>query len=554
VLLADNKPIYNLQVIPEQVAEFDSSIQQLAQLLSIEQDKIDDFYQDVKRQRRFKPVTFLADLDDTHVALFSAQQHKFPGFSIEARLTRYYPYGDSLTHMLGYVAKINKKDLQKLDEAGYSDNYAATYDIGKLGIEKYHETQLHGQVGYQEVEVNNRGRIIRTLSFTPPTPGQDIVLNVDIELQLVAQEAMQNHRGAVVVLDAKSGGVLSLYSNPSYDPNLFVNGISSKEYSKLLDSNDRPLINRSTQGQYPPASTIKPHIAILALEEGIIKPDTRFFDNGVYRLKNVSDRWRDWKPYGHGWVDVTSAIAQSCDTFFYDLAYKLGIDRISGMMYEFGFGEYTGVDLYEESSANMPSRGWKRARHNQPWYIGDTISVGIGQSYWTATPLQLAQSISTIVNRGERFVPQIIQGNYIEGQIHPYEPKTLRPIQLKQPDNWDIALNGMYEVVNNREYGTARNAFKDAHYTSGGKSGTAQLFQVAQDEKYEEENVAKHLRDNAMYVGYAPTENPEIIITIAVENGGGGSSRAAPIARTVMDHYFANRPVLIAETEENESE
>lgn len=546
VLLAENRPIFSLRIVPEDVEKLDETLEYLKNLLDLDPSEIEDFHGEFKRQRRFKPVTLRNRLTQEEVALVSANQHRYPGVSVDARLTRHYPYAESLTHMLGYVAKINKKDLNKLKEAGLEANYAATYDIGKRGVEKYHEQMLHGDVGYQEVEVNNQGRIIRTLEFQPPVPGQDIMLNIDIHLQQVAQNALEGKRGAIVALDPTDGGVLALYSNPSYDPNLFVHGISSKNYNKLLASKDKPLINRSTQGQYPPASTVKPHLALLGLEEDVIKPDTRMFDRGKYKLKNVDHEWRDWKPWGHGWVDVTSAIEQSCDIFFYDLAYRLGIDRINSKMEEFGFGQYTGLDLYEESSANMPSRGWKRARFNQPWYVGDTISVGIGQSYWTATPIQLASSIATLVNRGERYVPQLLRGFYYEGKVQQAEPKLLQPVTVKNPENWDTILDAMYGVVN-RETGTARKAFSKANYISAGKTGTAQLVSIGKDEEYDAEKLAEHLRDNAMYVGYAPYDKPEIVLVVALENAGGGSSQAAPIARTVMDHFFKDRPALISQ-------
>ncbi|WP_026375144.1 penicillin-binding protein 2 [Aestuariibacter salexigens] len=539
-LLAENRPVYSLEIVPEQVEDIDGVVAELSAMLDISDDEIKDFEQSLKRVRRFKPVALRSRLSEQDVARFAAQQHRFPGVSIEARLTRFYPYADALTHVLGYVARINKKDLQKLREAGQEDNYAATHDIGKQGVERYHEDLLHGEVGYQQVEVNSQGRIIRVLDFDPPTPGQDIVLNIDIDLQMEARKALEGRRGSVVALDPRTGGVMALYSNPSYDPNLFVHGISSKDYSALLNSPDRPLINRATQGQYPPASTIKPHLALVGLEEGIIDSETTLFDRGRYQLKNVSHVWRDWKKYGHGQVDVVKSVEVSCDIFFYDLAYRLGIDRISDAMQQFGFGDYTGIDLYEESDANMPSRGWKRARHNEPWYIGDTISVGIGQSYWTATPLQLADSLMALVNKGSRYVPQIIRGNLVDDEVQLQPVKELRPIPVKNEENWDIVLDSLYGTVN-REHGTARSAFSGAHYISGGKTGTAQLFSIGQDEEYEEENVAKHLRDNAMYIGYAPIDAPEIVVAVALENAGGGSSNAAPVARQIMDFHFRDR-------------
>ena len=541
VLLAENRPVFSLEITPEETNDLDDTLSRLSTLMAITDDERENFESKLKGQRRFKPIAIRTKLSEEDVALFSASKHLFPGVQIEARLARYYPYKETLTHLLGYVARINKKDLQKLVEAGQEANYAATHDIGKLGIEKYHEELLHGSVGYQQVEVNNQGRIIRVLNVDPPVPGKDIVLNIDIELQLAAQQALADQRGAVVVTDIKTGGVLALYSNPSYDPNLFVHGISRKNYAALLNSPDRPLINRATQGQYPPASTVKPHLALVGLEEGIITEDYTIMDGGRYQLPNVSHVWRDWKKWGHGKVNVSKAIEVSCDTYYYDLAYKLGIDKISEAMYEFGFGDFTGIDLYEESDANMPSRGWKRARFNQPWYIGDTIPVGIGQSFWTTTPIQLAHSLNTLVNRGERYIPQIIRGfKKADNSVDVLPLKTLRPLQFKQQENIDIVLNAMHDVVHGSE-GTARSVFKDAPYQSAGKTGTAQLFSVGQDEKYDADKVDKRLRDNAMYVGYAPFEAPEISVTVVLENAGGGSSNAAPVAREIMDFYFRDR-------------
>ncbi|GAC14923.1 penicillin-binding protein 2 [Aliiglaciecola lipolytica] len=547
ILLAENRPVFSLELIPEEIDDLDSTLAELTTLLNIEEDEIADFKTNMQRVRRFKPVSLRNRLSNTDVALFSASQHKFPGVSIEARLARHYPFGSALTHALGYVARINKKDLQKLNEAGQEANYAATHDIGKLGIEKYHEELLHGEVGYQEVEINSKGRIIRTLNFQPPKPGKDLVLNLDVKMQLEIQSVLADTRGSVVALDAKTGGVLALYSNPSYDPNYFVHGISSKRYSKLLQSTDRPLINRATQGQYPPASTVKPHLALAGLEEGVIDSETRLFDNGRYQLKNVSHVWRDWIPWGHGWVDVKKSVEVSCDFFFYDLAYHLGIDRINESMTEFGFGDYTGIDIYEESDGNMPSRGWKKARYNEPWYIGDTISVGIGQSYWTATPLQLAKSINTLINKGRRIVPQVLRGQMINGETVLDPLKELQPIPVKNIENWNLVLSSMYGVIH-EPHGTARAAFVDVAYSPAGKTGTAQVVSIAQDAKYDAEKLAEKHRDNAMYVGFAPFDDPQISVAVALENAGGGSSQAAPIARKVMDFYFKDKQLELVKT------
>ncbi|GAA0857559.1 penicillin-binding protein 2 [Aliiglaciecola litoralis] len=551
-LLAENRPVFSLDLVPEEIEDLETTLIELANLLNIEQDAIDDFKKDMKRQRRFKPVSLLNRLTSRQVALFSANQHKYPGVSIEARLARHYPYGSALTHVLGYVAKINKEDSQKLSLQGKEDNYKATHDIGKLGVEKFHEEALHGEVGYQEVEVNSKGRVIRTLNFQPPKPGMDLVLNLDVKLQLEIQKLLDKTRGSVVVLDAKTGGVLSLYSNPSYDPNYFVHGISSKQYSYLLQSKDRPLINRATQGQYPPASTIKPHLALAGLEEGVITPETRMFDNGRYQLKNVSHVWRDWVPWGHGWVDAKKSVEVSCDFFFYDLAYHLGIDRINESMTLFGFGDYTGIDLYEESDGNLPSRGWKKARYNEPWYIGDTISVGIGQSYWTATPLQLAKSLNALINKGQRTAPQILRAT-IENGVTALRPiHELPPIPVQNMENWDLVLSSMHGVIHS-PHGTARTAFADAAYESAGKTGTAQLVSIAQDATYDAEKLKEKHRDNAMYIGYAPFDDPQITVAIALENAGGGGSQAAPIARKIIDYYLLeqHKDVEIADAKNN---
>lgn len=555
VILAENRPVFTLEVIPEEVEDLPATIKELVQLMGITPSEIERFEKEQKRQRRFKPVALRKQLSEEEVALFSANQHRFSGVSIQARLSRYYPFKDTLTHMLGYVARINKRDLNNLKANGLEANYAATHDIGKQGVEKFHENVLHGKVGYQQVEVNNKGRIIRVLNFEPPDPGKDIVLNIDIELQKKAKQELAGRRGSVVISDVNTGGILALYSSPSYDPNLFVHGISQADYSALLNSNHSPLLNRATQGRYPPASTIKPHLALVGLEQEVIDIDTVIKDRGTFRLRNVSHVWRDWKKEGHGDVNVTKSVEVSCDIFYYDLAYKLGIDRIHDSMKAFGFGEYTGIDLHEESQANMPSRGWKRAKYNEPWYIGDTISVGIGQSYWNATPLQLANSLNILVNKGKRFTPKLLMGYLVDGQVQRIPIESEAPIVVKDENNWDIILDSLYGTVN-RQHGTARTAYRGAKYISAGKTGTAQLFSIAQDAEYNEDEVSESLRDNAMYIGYAPYENPEISIAVAIENAGGGSSNAAPLARQVMDFYFDNNiDIQIAKVEiQNDSE
>jgi len=541
VLLAENQPVYNLEVIPEDVENLGASLTAVSQLIEISDQEKDEFLNDIKHNRRFKSQVLKARLNEEEVAIFSVNQHKFPGFSVEARLTRFYPYGDTLTHAVGYVSKLNKKELQELELQDKEQNYRATHDIGKLGIEKYYEEALHGMVGSQRVEVNNRGRIIRTLELDPPTPGKDLILTLDIGLQQIAQHALKDRRGAIVAMDAKDGGILAMYSNPSYDPNLFVHGISSKDYQGLLNPN-RPLINRATQGRYAPASTIKPFMAILGLEENVISESTQMFDPGFFKIPNVDHRWRDWKRWGHGKVDVYKAIEESCDTFFYDIAYRLGITKISDFMTQFSFGDLTGIDIYEETTAILPNTDWKRERFKENWWPGDTISVGIGQGYWTATPLQIANATTIMVNRGVHHQPHFVQIARQDSEIEQLFTEERPPIKLKNEKHWDVALNAMHNTVQKKS-GTAHSAFAGTHYDAAGKTGTAQLVSIAQGERYDAKKLQERLRDNGFYVGFAPFNDPQIVVTIIVENLGGGSYTAAPIARQLMDYYFSANPI-----------
>ena len=552
VILADNKPVYSLAVIPEQAKDLKTSIKELSKLLDISADRQAKFFKAAKRKRRFKQIELHPRLSEQQVALFSVNKHKYPGVFIDARLKRYYPFGKLTTHNLGYVARINRKDANKLEIDGKSENYAATHDIGKLGIEKYYEDILHGNIGHQEVEVNSQGRIIRTLDYTPPSPGKDLTLTLDIELQMIAKRALSGKRGAVVAMDPRTGGILAMYSNPSYDGNLFVHGISSKNYNKLRNSKDAPFINRSVRG-YPPASTIKPFLALTGLEEKVISPETKIWDPGWYQLEGLPNKYRDWKKWGHGWVDLNKAIEQSCNIYFFNLAFKLGITKISTMMERFGFGEYTGIDIHEESKAIMPSVSWKRARYNQSWYTGETLSVGIGQSYWTVTPLQLTQALTTLVNRGHRKVPHFLHATNelitsVEGKSENttvainYEEQA--PLVLKQKENWDLVLNAMHRTVQVAG-ATGHSAFKGTHYDAAGKTGSAQVASIKQDEKYDAKTTQENKRDNAMFIAFAPYNNPEIVVAVAIENvaKGGGGTNAGPVARQIMDQYFGNRVI-----------
>ncbi len=542
VLLAENRPVFSLEITPEQVKDIDGTIEQLKTFLPITPEQIASFEKERRHTRRFDSVPLMTQLTEKEVAEFSVQQYKFPGVSVTASLKRYYPYGEVLTHVLGYVSRINDKDLERIDRDGETANYQATKDIGKLGIERYYENVLHGTAGYQEVEVNSRGRIIRTLKYVPPVPGKDIVLNIDINLQLYVYKLLDGRRGSAVVLDPKDNGVLAMVSSPSYDPNAFVHGISGQEYSRLLNDKDRPLVNRTTLGIYPPGSTVKPFIAVSALQEQVITPNTTRNDPGYWRIPNSKTRpFRDWLRWGHGKVNVTKALEESVDTFFYQVAYDLGIDRLSSWMMRFGFGDYTGIDIYEESKANMPTREWKMSRHRTPWYQGDTIPVGIGQGYWTATPMQIAKATSVLVHHGKVIAPHLLRSTIDNGEEFIKQKETdyvtYPPITGVPDKYWDIAIHGMY-LVNNGSRGTARHAFTNAQYTSAGKSGTAQVFGLAEGQKYNADELAEHLRDHALYTSFAPVENPQAIVTIVLENAGGGSSQGAPLARRIFDRII----------------
>ena len=537
VLLAENRPIYSLEITPEKAGDLDTTVDALIELLDLDPDIRERFFHDVRRQRRFNPVVLVSRLNEDQVALFSINQHKFPGAAIEAYLKRYYPFKDTLTHVLGYMAKINDRDVERLREDNKLANYAATRDIGKLGVERYYEDLLHGHVGYQEVEVNNRGRVIRTLKYEPPVPGSDIYLNLDIRLQQHAQTLLEGKRGAIVLMTPKDGQVRAIISNPSYDPNLFVHGISGPDYRALLQNPDRPLINRASQGIYAPASTVKPMLSVMGLNEGAITPGTRYFGGPYFQIPNTKRKFRDWRRWGHGWMDVYRAIEISADTFFYDLAYRTGIDTIHDYMSRFGFGQASGIDLHEESSGTMPSRDWKQRRHKQPWYQGDTISVGIGQGYWTATPLQLARATSIMVDHGDTVHPRLLNAIAINGSRVPMPVSHGEPIVLRQDNYWKVALTGMWRVVNGNE-GTARRAFTGTPYVAAGKSGTAQVFSLAENQQYDHESTKEHLRDNALFVAFAPYEHPEAVVSVVLENVGGGSSHAAPVARAMLDAYL----------------
>ena len=532
-LLAENRPFYSLQVLPEKVKNIDETLAKLKSIIPLTEDEIDSFKESLKYHRRFKPLALKNRLTQEQVAEFSVNQYKFDGVYVDAGLKRYYPEGALLTHVLGYVGRINQKDQARLEQSDEWKNYAATKDIGKQGIERYYESLLHGKPGHLEEEVNNRGRTIRTLNSIPPVPGQDIYLTIDLNLQKKAMELLDGRRGTVVAIDPRDGGVLAMASSPSYDPNQFVHGISSKAYRALLNDDNRPLINRATQGQYSPASTIKPFMALAGLEDKVVTEKTRIWDPGFWQIPNVEHKYRDWKRWGHGWVDVHDAIIDSCDTYFYELAYKLGVNRIAQFMAPFGFGESTGIDIFEESTGNLPTKEWKQIKYEQPWYAGDTVSVGIGQGYWTATPIQLAKATTIIANHGKRFVPHLLKSLQDSTSNIDAPVDELPPIKLSSERSWDIVNDSMYRTA-------AKKRFKHSPYNAAMKTGTAQIVGIAQDKKYDAKSLSKKHRDNALTVAYAPYEEPKIVVSVVLENAGWGGDNAGPVAKGMLDAYLLN--------------
>lgn len=534
VLLAQNRPAYSLEITPEQVDDLDLVLQELATVIEIGEDDLERFWQLRKRKRRFDSVPIRINLTQDETAQFAVHRHRFPGVDIKAQLLRHYAHDIKTNHVLGYVGRISPRDVEQIDVS----NYAGTSHIGKNGVEKTYESALHGAVGLEHVEVNAAGRRIRTLSQTPPEPGVDVHLHLDVRLQEVAMRAFGDHNGAAVAIDPKTGGVLLFVSQPGYDPNLFVEGISTRAYRALQEDDSRPLYNRALRGQYPPGSTVKPFMGLAGLEGSAIDYDSHVYCPGYFQLPGNVHRYRDWKKGGHGPMELESAIVQSCDVYFYKLAYELGVDRLHAYLAQFGFGDRTGIDLTGESTGLLPSRDWKRRARRQPWYPGETLILGIGQGYFLSTPLQLAAATAAIANDGVYYTPHVV--DYLRsretGEKTPIPPHA-RSIPVLQQQNWEDVRNGMLNVVEGAR-GTAKR-IRSEHYRIAGKTGTAQVFTVAQDEEYDEDTLEKKLRDHALFIAYAPVEDPQIAVAVVVENGGHGGAVAAPIARAILDAYLA---------------
>ncbi len=538
VILANNIPSYRLEITKEELnSTLDDTLKQLQQLIDISERDIKRFKQLSQRRRPFESVPLRFNLSDDEVSLFSVNQHLYPGVQINARLTRNYPLKNHAVHILGYVSRIDEKDLNRVDPI----NYSGTTHIGKIGIERYYENELHGTVGVQQVEVNAKGRILRVLSETPPQAGQNLILNIDSKLQRIAEEAFDGEKGAVVAIDPNNGEVLALASMPTFDPNLFVNRISFKNYNRLRNSRDQPLFNRALSGQYPPGSTTKPLFALLGLEENVVRAKDKIFCPGFYQLPNDDHKYRDWKKEGHGNMNADQAITQSCDIYFYDLAYRTGIDRMSAFMKQFGFGSKTGIDTTGERPGLMPSREWKRKARREPWFPGETLITSIGQGALLATPLQLATSTAAITQNGQSYQPRLVRAIEYpnDADLIEIEPVPTHKYTIKKQRNLSHIIKGMEHVVHHPRGTAYWHIGKKSTYKIAGKTGTAQVFGIAQDAEYDEENIAKRLRDHALFISYAPLDDPKIAIAVIVENGGHGSSTASPIAKKVMDAYLS---------------
>jgi penicillin-binding protein 2 len=548
-VLAENTPAYQLMITREQVTNLDATLARLVQLDLLESDDLDRVRKLLASRRLFEAVPVRLRLTDEEISRYAVHRHELPGIDLATRMARHYPYGPAGVHALGYVGAISEDDLKRLDPA----EYFGTAAIGKTGIERAYEPELHGQGGFREVLVNAEGRSVDMLGgarpqlrIERPVAGNDLELSLDIDLQRVAEEALGENRGAVVALDPWTGQVLVLASTPTFDPNKFARGISTKDYRDLTSDPDQPLYNRALRGTYPPGSTIKPLMALAGLEAGVIKPEDKRFCPGYFRLPNSTRRYRDWKKQGHGTVDMHEAIMTSCDVYFYGLAVALGIDRIHDTMARLGFGSPTGIDVDGERSGIMPSTEWKKgafkSREMQVWFPGETVIVGIGQGYWTATPLQLAHATAVLATRGPHFKPQLVRAlrNPTTRERSPRPGEPLPTVVLKDQANWEVIVDAMVAVTTGAR-GTARSAARGATYTIAGKTGTAQVFSVGQQEKYREEDVAERLRDHALFVAFAPAEKPQLVIAVLVENGGHGGSVAAPVARAVFDAYLAEQ-------------
>lgn len=536
--LVHNVTWYDITLTPYKIKDMQATLTALTPLIDLNADEIDTFMHSLKQSSRYKPVILKEALTDEQVARFAVNQFNFTGVSIDTYQDRQYPYGADLAHVVGYVSKINDSDYKRLNQQGIAENYAADHNIGKQGIEAYYESVLHGKPGYQEVEVDNHGRIVRVLKEVAPIAGKNITLTLDLHLQQYVESLLAGQRAALLIEDPHDGSVLAMVSSPSYDPNPFVKGISYQAYKSLLQDKNLPLINRVTQGLYPPASTVKPYMAMSALLTNVITPQTHFFGAPTWTLPGTDRHYRDWKKSGHGMLDVTKAIEESADTFFYQVAFMMGIDRIHTMLGQFGYGKSTGIDLNEEYNGLLPSRNWKQKVHKKPWYQGDTVSVGIGQGYWIATPIQMVKAMVALINNGRVIAPHLLEKAQRGKHIDMYHP-TLPQAQIGDANSpyWSLVRHAMFGMAN-APNGTGYKYFHTAPYGIAAKSGTSQVFSLKQNQTYNAKMIPVRLRDHIFYTAFAPFNSPKVAIALILENGGGEGVTAAPVMRQILDHIF----------------
>jgi penicillin-binding protein 2 len=552
-VLAHNYAGYTLEITPSKVQGLEAVINELAQVVDVAPKDRKRFRKLLDEGHDFASLPIRTRLNDEEVARFAANKYRFPGVDIRARLFRHYPHGEIGSHVLGYMGRITRGDVERLEEERLAANYAGSDFIGRAGLEGSYERELHGTTGFEKVETDAGGRAVRTLRSTLPVSGNNLLLSLDARLQDVAERVFGDRRGALVAIEPASGGVLALVSRPGFDPNLFVDGIDSQNWEMLNNSPDHPLNNRALQGVYPPGSTFKPFMALAGLELGKRAPHYSIADPGYYSLGG-GHRWRDWKQGGHGMVNLHKSIVVSCDTYYYGLAQDLGVDNIHQFIGQFGFGKRSGIDIEGEVGGLLPSQEWKLKRFKQKWFPGDTISIGIGQGYNLATPMQLAQATAVLANRGVVFRPHTVR-HIQNSQTHALTSLEVEPIGTVplKPRNLDLVRDAMVDVL--KPGGTAAWAGAGAPYKIAGKTGTAQVIGIKQNERYDERRVHERHRDHALFIAYAPAEQPTIALAVLVENGGHGSSSAAPIARKVMDfHILGKEPEPEAHSPEETSE
>ena len=543
-LLADNVPAYRLELVPEQVRDLDATLEGLSTVVHIDAEERERFRQALKGKRRFQAVPLKLRLSEAEVARFAVQRHRFPGVEVVPHLSRHYPYGELFAHAVGYVGRIDENDLAGMDAA----QYAGTTLIGKAGIERHYETLLHGRVGFEQVEINAEGRTLRVLERQPAMPGTHLYLSIDADLQAATVAAFEGQPGAAVAIDPRSGEVLALVSLPSFDPNGFVFGISHAAYAELNGSPGRPMFDRAISGGYAPGSTLKPFIGLAGLEHGLRTPQQTTFSSGAFRLPGHSREYRDWRPGGHGHVDLEQALAQSVNTYFYQLAVDLGIERMSSFMGRFGFGSRTGIDLPAEATGVLPSPQWKRGAREEPWYPGETVIAGIGQGFWVVTPLQLAHATATLAADGVRRQPHLLHATRsgFDGAVVPVPVPVGETLELREPAHLDAVDSGLVAVMHGPT-GSAREAARGAPYRIAGKTGTAQRVGRTGSESLDVNALPFHLRHRALFIAYAPAEDPQIALALVVEHGGSGSRAAAPVARRILDAWILRQPAEAAE-------